>query len=247
MMRLLAILLLLALPSQAWAAFSTSDDFDSYGTGDLTGENGGSGWGGAWSGSTAYDVTTAVSQSGANSVIYTDNGVEEQIARSFTAMTSGIISFYNRKTVTSTNADTPILWFTEGATPDVTNRVGGVGMSGVGANAGFFVQSGSTESQVQAYSANTWYKVDIEIDCTTDQYRVSIDDGAFSSWYNFRTTETQIDGLIFYINQSGSTSYSVYWDTIADGEAVAAAPAGTSTVRVYQGRIHTIQGRGVRY
>src|SRR5690606_17187605 len=66
------------------AAYAGVDDFDSYATGDLTGENGGSGFGGAWSGHTNFDVTTAQFFSSPNSVSVT-SASNNNIIRDLTA------------------------------------------------------------------------------------------------------------------------------------------------------------------
>jgi hypothetical protein len=188
----------------AWAA---TDNFDSYSDGDLNSQNGGTGWSAAWTGNTLYDVQGTVTKSGSKAIVLVDNGSEPEIGRKLTAVTDGSVHVSMRRNTTS--VDSQGFWLTEGSTPTEANRVCGVQFNA----SGNIIAVGSGSTTLQSYSADTWYDVDIQFDCATDKFRVSINGGEYSLWLDFRTTETQIDGVCFTMSNSGAASTN-YWDDI---------------------------------
>ena len=88
---------------------------------------------------------------------------------------------------------------------------------------------------LQAYSANIWYKLDIKITSFTNKtYQVRVDDGSWSAdktFYN-NNAAANLDGL--FITQGGTGAK--YWDTIGPaaesegGDVSVNVEIGTSTV-----------------
>lgn len=191
-------------------AFTPTDDFESYSVGgDLNGGSGGSDWSAAWSGSTAFDIQNTVVAEGTQAVIENAQSGEPSIGRTFSGITDGVCHSSIRRSVT--DKDVMDTWLSEGGIAE-GNRVCGIDFD----SAGNILQMGATNTAIDTYSANTWYAIDVEFDCSTDQFRVSIDEGTYSSWFDFRTSETTLTGMIFRKGADGNTSTN-YWDDIRNG------------------------------
>lgn len=194
------------------------ENFDSYSVGDLTGENGGTGWSAAWTGNTAFDVTTAQAQSGANSVVVlAAQDPEATISRAWTTgETSGIYQYYMRRKGGNNWRDGLYFDLKEGANVrggtifKVTNTSTGA----VGAQ--IYAVGGSSEVfESGTLFADTWHKIDLEFDCTTDQFRARVDDGTWSSWISF-TASTTIDGINFTKGNINGGTYNITTDHFVD-------------------------------
>lgn len=192
----------------AWVAY---EDFDSYSNGDLNGNNGGTGWSAAWSGSGDYDVQSTTVLQGTKSIQQNGSGTEPEIARSLTASTTdGTMVYLTRRNIT--NGGVPVMNISES----------GARVCGVYFDTSAQIQAyGSASNVIGSYAADTTYQIAIQYDCGTDQFRVSIDGGAYSSWYDFFTTETSLTGVLIRFNAAGPDSQN-FWDYI---HAPAAGPA----------------------
>lgn len=196
-----------------------TESFDTYSDGDLTGNNGGSGWGAAWSGNTAFDVQGTVTQAGAKAVQILSSTTDSFIGRTFSAgISSGQWYSYNRLTGTAGFGD-PNLG--TGSTDNSGLRC----MARFGSDGNITIYSGAfSGTVVQAYAANTWYKVEFDFDCATDDYRCRIDNGTWTSRVAFvNTTASTLDRVIFHKTDTAGGTW--YFDTIDDGGGAAVTPA----------------------
>lgn len=199
------------------------DTFDEYNsTGDLNGNNGGSGWGGAWSGNTAFDLQSSVVQSGARAVSIASSGTDSFIGRTFASgISSGTWVSYGRMSTATGYGDHGV---GDGSTNNAgircTTRFDSDG------NIKLFYSAFST-STIQAYSANTWYKIEIEFDCATDDYAVRIDGGSWTARFAFvNSGSTTLDRVIMH--KTDSTGGTWYFDTLQDGAFTPALPNTTN-------------------
>lgn len=214
MRRLVLLLALLLLPAPAFAVTLFTDDFESYADAtNLNGLNGGSGWTSAWSESAAgkFKTNSVTVHGGSRSVKYTADASEPNATRSFTGVTSGTFSYYEYKT--SAAADTCEIFMKEGASIRFAVRF-------------WFdttIRNNSGATTFGNYAANTWTKITIDFDNSTDQFRVAIDAGAYSAWTNYDSTATNIDSFDLQKEANGNTA-SCFWDDISPVSAAAFVP-----------------------
>lgn len=209
----------------AWVA---TDDFESGSNGaNIAGTSGGSGWSAAWSkeGSAndwIYSNSTPIS--GTLSASHTPSSASDTgVTRNMTsAVTSGTVTFKVYRTSNSTGVMYAMV------------RDSGDAAAGVMLNAsGNIVDlAGST---IQAYSASTVYTINIEFDYGTDQYRISVDGGAYSSWINMAAAGTSATRFIFR-SADASSGVTNKLDDIGNGAVV-----GPTTVKTWDGVTQSTQ------
>lgn len=207
-MRFLIFILIVFLPiSTAHAAWTYTQNMDGLtGAGaDLNGQD-------SWSGGTGYDVTTAGTMQGTKYVNMITS-TEQDMQRTVTSSTSGVMSVMMRK-----GSASALIWdvrINSGATIGTFVRFSPDGNI-------YQLHSGSTV--LQTYTAATNYAVETEYDVATDQYRVRIDGGAWSSWQVFylSATFTSVDRIFFSKQDAGTQGVS--FDDIKD-----TTPAGVSS------------------
>lgn len=199
-MRFLALILLIFLPlntaNAAWTYTQNMDGLTGAGA-DLNGQD-------SWSGGTGYDVTTAGTMQGTKYVNMV-NTAEQDMSRTVTSSTAGVMSVMMRK-----GSASALVWdvrINSGATIGTFVRFK--------AN-GSIYQMHSTETALQTYTAATNYTIETEYDVATDQYRVRINAGSWSSWQPFylSATLTSVD-KIYFSKQDGGTQ-GVSFDDIKD-------------------------------
>lgn len=195
----------------AWLA---TDSAESYSNGNaISGLNGGSDWSGAWSvaGSGTKDIVNTPTLQGSLCFRLDKVGsVEPEVLRTFANTTSGKISLISRATTNTKH--TLIQRFNESTVYKFGVHLDGGNNLGTGA--GKIVADGSSFTALQSFSANTNYTIVIDYDNSTDQFRVSIDGGAYSSWLNYNTAATNITDLRFRVAATDSTDASFYFDDI---------------------------------
>jgi len=190
------------------------DNFDSYSTGDLHGGSGGSGWSGNWDGSVDFDVTTTNPQQGANAVTIASSINDRRINRTFTGVSTGIQSFRMRIAGTNGFGD---CGHNDGANTNAAQRTA-VRFNASGNIIRFNDAYASTD--IQAYSANTYYKVEIDFDTSTDDYRVRVDEGTWTARGNFvNTTSTTLDRVDMHKTDTAGSDW--FFDNIEDTGTVA--------------------------
>lgn len=153
------------------------DNFESYSAGDLTGGNGGTGWDAAWSGSVIFDVSTTTPFTGSNCINATSPSGAPRISRTFTAISTDGSEFTvsMRSPVTNLRVGYFIWSSTVVGGPDAMIQLY------LGSNGQIRILSDVTLTNIQAYSADTWYTIKTEITFSTEKHRISIDGGAYGS------------------------------------------------------------------
>ena len=174
--------------------FEFFDDFDSYTDGDLNGQGG-------WSGSSIFDVQSTIAQSG--KAIRGDASNHYYISRVTDDFNSGIVTFYMRLEG-NMNSPYSLVRFYEGATIKLDMML---------FNPFRYLDSGGANSNLPistAAAANTWYKVEIAFDASTNKYEsIKIDDVEKTSGGVASLAFTKINKIeLCYINGgAGATHY----------------------------------------
>lgn len=181
-------------------SWTYSETFDSLTTGELNGQD-------SWSCNSTgiYAVQTSVTAvSSAKAVKATVGGSGSRLcSRGITGISQGIVEYYFRKSETNKSAYLIMRESSAGkmyihfdTSGNITMYEGGVGYQ-----------------TIQAYSANTWYKVTVEFDdsAQADKYRVKIDNGSYTAWRSVNGTYTNIDQIDF---TDGSANQTYYFDEI---------------------------------
>lgn len=174
-----------------------TDNFDSYSNSDLNGQGG-------WSGDTDFDVQDTVVIQGTKTVAATGDGARADCKKSFTAESTGKQVFYIRSTDASKDCGGIQLGKTATAVISII------------ISAGYLkYYDGSAYQPIQAVSSNTTYKVEVEWDCSTNQARYRVDDGAWTSWDSYIGTPSDIDYFDLYVR--ADTGFTLYWDDLRPG------------------------------
>ena len=209
--------------NKVYATFP-SDDFEDYSTGDLSGQNFGTGWSGAWGATTcnvSYDIQTTTVQAGLQAIGSTGSAGCD---RNFTAnSTDGqVMSYYANNGQTNLQLDFYV-------------RQIGVGIQLVmqlTETGNIAVYDNLTQTTIQAYNANQWYQIEHEATYTGETHRVRIDGGSWSSVYNMYNytvlAHTQSDRVEF--QQSSSNVFR--FDTMTDNTPAAATASWDSGAQV---------------
>ena len=180
-----------------------TDTFDTYSTGDLNGN-------GDWSGYVGFDVQTSVVQSGVNAISVTGVSANEHIDKTIDAE-SGSQVYYMRSPVNNV----------------YSGRVSGYGAGGVYLwNVALYSDGNikyygvETWETIQAYSADTWYKIEVQWDCGTDLIRYRVDDGTWTNWVGFIVgrTDTAVANIQMYV-PTENTGTTIYFDSFSDPNA----------------------------
>lgn len=210
---LITALSLTLSPAHVFAAFSITDNFDSYSDGDLTGQNGGSGWSAAWSGSTGYDVQGTTVYSGAKAITDTIGANQNHtIIRDLSSETSG--DFYVAWRTSSVSAACGYFLLREGASGRGYIRLPCTAAS---TNLTIYNNTGGTyENIATGLSANTWYVLHVQFDATTDQYRARHYDGSWSAYtaYKDMVPGTGISRIEIQNEGESSTTGTMLFDEI---------------------------------
>ncbi len=185
----------------------TADDFDAYADGDLNGLDGGTGWTSAWTGDTRFDVQGSVTFEGDKAIVVNvPGGQQPAISRTFAPKTSGTLHWAQRKDAPDHGANLRLL---SGNTLAVNVGIGSATQPQ--ANGPYWYTHAGV---LQFYPIGTFETVDVEYDTTTDQFRISIDGGTYSTWMNFLNEVSSVDTIQIDISASGSNVGNNYWDDI---------------------------------
>lgn len=199
-------------------AWSSTEDFEGGSNGaSVYGTSGGSGWSDSWS-KAGGDVDWLFSNSsplqGSLSASHTPtSGSDTAMIRSpSSTFTSGVLRFMASRSLNN-----------NGELYGIMRDAGGWVVEWQFSAGGQIVFDGSN---IQAYSASTAYTFLIEYDASTDQARISINGGAYSSWANV-TVSTGVTQ--FRIVSSNSTTVVNKCDYIGDGASTAHTKTLTET------------------
>lgn len=192
-------------------AWTYEQKFDGLTTGDLNGQD-------SWAGDVAFDVTTSSPIEGTKSVISTFTSSQGAISRAITGVTDGTV--YISFNLAQTNAGNHQVKFYSGATLAFFIRFN---------TSGNIVAYGPGTT-IQAYAANTTYRLGIAFNTTTDTFTVSVNNGTPSSPIAFSTVSGAIDKIEF--EQPSTATATWRFDDISPNYS-AAATVNNSARRMF--------------
>jgi len=174
------------------------DNFNAYNNGDLNGQ-------GSWSGDTSYDIQGTTVKEGAKAVQCVNNSSYDTIEKTGNLVNDGRITFYIRRSdsvATSAyyrlheDTDTKIIVSMNKITDKIQYR-----------NADGYVD-------IQSFSLDTWYCVEIEWRSSDHKARYRIDEGTWTDWDTTRHTWTS--GIETFNMYAGNSNLSFFVDHIAE-------------------------------
>ncbi len=185
----------------AWVA---TDNFDSYGNGNLSGNNGGSDWTSSWStvgtGTWEPQVQSTVVIQGSKTIAMTpDAGSDRGAERSFTAITSGTMSFYARRT---SKTGRFYISFLSSSTIAFTVDLN---------SSGYIVINNTTN--IDSYEVDTDYEITVSFDCATDLLRVSVNGKNATQTFSFAAAVANIDKIRF-VSADATSGVTNYFDIV---------------------------------
>ncbi len=200
----------------AWVA---EENFNSYGDGDLHGENGGSGWATAWSGSTNFDVQGTTVYEGAKAVENTTNAgvtISRNLSSTVTAGT-----WY--MAVRSGSNDTGFAYWQFKDT--TTASIFAIGLDSNGQIT--YSREGLGRTNIQAYSANQWYVIKLTYSAAGETMDVDIHDGtSWSGDYNLVPYTLGDDHILTAILGHTAQAFNSYHDIITATDPTVVVSAG---------------------
>ncbi|NUQ57502.1 MAG: hypothetical protein HUT38_03395 [Candidatus Paceibacter sp.] len=179
-----------------------TQNFNSLTTGDLNGQD-------SWSANVAWDVQNSVVQEGANALSCVAGESNQNANRTITSTTSGNVVFYMRATHSG------------GTHNGATFRARDSSLTGrfdvrfTQNSSNLELVGTTTVTLVSGYSVDTWYKVEVEYDCSGNTARARINDGSWSSSVTL-TGSGDITDLFLQTNDAGSPAGTYYFDNIYD-------------------------------
>lgn len=183
-------------------SWNYNQNFDALASATLNGQDS---WG---SGSNPgnFNVQSSIAYGGSGKAVGHTAWAESDIKRSVPAITSGTIRVRMRKEALNMQQGLRLLSGSTLLAHVFMGHNGGANKLGY--------QTGSSEIELQSFSASTWYTFDIQFDTSTDQYRVRIDEGAWTAWSNFvnNATASSVDTIQLSKGDGGTTA--LYWDGI---------------------------------
>lgn len=194
-------------------AWTGLENFDSYSTGtSISTLAGGSGWSAAWvkGGSGTATIETAPAGGQGGNALKITGTTAVSAARDITGVSSGKLRFLVR--LSSATPDEQVVVGISSAAMYIQFRADSqIAM--------YNTQSGVYDD-IQAYSANTWYTIDLEFNDSSqpDKYRVRIDEGTWTSWVTCGAFSTVTTFYASYDTQS--PSMDVWIDGIRDGDSI---------------------------
>ena len=182
------------------------DLFNDYTVGDLNGQgSSGSGWDSGWSGVTQFDVTTNTPYEGTKCVQITGNNSNLwAIERDLTSVTDG--TFYiSARTSSVSDTDFVFVRLFENGSPLIQIRLKDNEIQ-------YFDGNLSSWVSLSSISANTWYRIGVSFDCSTDTYDVNVNDGTWTTGIDFQFVGDAVE--IFNIREQRSNA-TIRFDTIS--------------------------------
>jgi len=202
------------------SAWTATEDFESYGTGSISGANGGTGWSGAWTLDSGTVTVVASPARGTRAVLINSATSGDANRTLTTGVTSGSMRIYMYATTVPTG--------TKGFFPALFRDAGTIkfrlswGNDVPGNNVGF--GNGTTTETIGATpAAATWHYADIQFDQTNNRARASFNGGAFSAYITAAGGSFTSINSIRITNADGNGSDQGYY--IDD---IAATPVSTA-------------------
>ena len=209
-------------PTSVASNWTYDTDFESgegYSTGDLEGQD-------SWTlnvgASGSFQVQNSVVANGSQAVSATASSTENRgVERTITATSKGNVKIFMRASKTSGAGS--IARFVQS---------GGTGRFEVHLKQGSnqIMIRGSSDTNLQEYSANTWYEIEIEYDTVADTFRVRVDGGSWSANESMAgTSGNTIVGIRLQINDDVLGGFGTYYfDTLARTDTT--APSGSISI-----------------
>lgn len=204
----------------AWVA---TENFDSYSIGaNLNTQNGGSGWTAAWA-VTSGTITTETAPAGGQGGLAARNNVQAttRYSRTFTGVSTGIVSWRMRLSVNSFTSNDIGFRLAKTTIGDWRCAV----QFGATGNIEIWNNDVAGFQTIQAYSANTWYTGEIELNSVSqaNKYRARIDGGTWTDWKTvLGGTLTDVD-MVALEDQATGDPHEMWWDDIKPGTVEAGA------------------------
>jgi len=176
---LLISILIVTVALTAWAAFVSTENFDSYTTGaNLNGSSGGTGWGNNWSG-TNGEWTVETAPAGMSGKAARNTIVNGVMQRGLSAsITAGTVRVNMQISITNPNDFMGVVLQDSGLTARMYVRFGPTG------NLELYDSGTTSYVSFGTYSANTTYTIDIDFDDSAqpDKYRARVNGGTYSGY-----------------------------------------------------------------
>lgn len=212
-------------PISVFSAYN--DYFDTYSVGDLNTLNGGSGFSGAWNSfitcNTNFDVSTNQFNSSPNAVeVISSAAGDRNCGRTITEITDSSIHTVWIRTA-QTNQLLRFGWQKVGT--DYLIQVD------FRTNGNIAIENNLTLTDLQAYSANTWYKIEVTPDFATEQFTIEINDVSYGPYFMFAYgtyTYDKIDAFLMQAKDTGTGTF--YIDTLGNA---ASGGGGSSPTSLY--------------
>lgn len=204
----LAFILGILWASNAVAATIAEDDFESYDEGGLDAENGGTGWAGAWA-ATGFNVVSGESDTDLQSAETT--ATNEPIAERTISPETHFVMEWDQK-VSATGGNT------------FGVRLRSESQSKVSFNFNADATYSLNGNNEDTWEADTWYHFALEVDMDTDEARLKVNGGEWSSWLANVNSGDNID-TIWFIVGNGS-SQEEHFDNIVISDEITEEPPG---------------------
>lgn len=210
------------------SAWTPTDNLNSYGAGDLAGNNGGTGWSAAWSGNTEFDINTTTTFEGAASASGVVTAAPGSVLRSHSGNveTTGTVHIACRRSDKSAG---------EFVCLDIRD-IAPVTLVTIRMQTADLILNGATNvTLVTGYSVNTWYAVDLQFDTAGNTYQARACANANCTNEAYSSAVGRIDTLDTGVGSvamrcSSDCAGTVFFDDIRDTDAGAA----TATTVQYQ-------------
>lgn len=194
------------------AGVPPTDDFDSYSVAaNLDTLNGGTDWAGAWDDQGADTITIQTAPAGgqggkaARLVCTTECVAEREIDG---IVVDGIFYFQLRSTTTAPTASMGVFLEDAGGNTRMAVR-----LAAAGNTVQVFDDTTGWTSLGVTYAADTWVQVALELNSASNpgQYRVKVDGGSYSSWYD---AIGLFSAVAFWQMYNGSPGHTLWVDAI---------------------------------
>lgn len=184
-------------------AIVVTETFDTYTIGETLGSEGndGTGWLSNWGGTPGKHTIQAAPAGGQGGNAVRDNTTTAESARRDFSVpyTQGIFGCLMRLNITNPNDIQGIMLFCDSTTQHLAVRFGPTG--------NLEIRTVAPEwTTIQAYSVDTWYRVEIEF--KTPIYRARIDSGTWTDWQDTTAGFPQIDAVVL---QTSATNAHEWW------------------------------------
>lgn len=229
----------------AWAAqtsFETTDGSTSPTDGnDLNGTGDGAGWSGNWTAGTQFDYDNGVAGIPGGSWVMNNlqpSSADVNATRVLSStVVSGRVEFrFRSSSITQDNFGIQLM---DGATRGQDMYFCST-TAGCGGSTGRAVTDNNGWILSDQVPVNTWVKVGVDFDCTTDTSNVYLDDVLIKTGALFLTPITSIDRVVFRNpGGAGTGGYPVnfYVDLIEDGTPASPTPERTDFPAVIRGAV----------